>query len=106
MPTRENVVRFVWLNAIVLIRFLPKLPTEAIQPSLIKRSAPPFGPNTFALSGNIVILLDEMAEFAFDDEVICGALAREISHAANRHAFGAVAPKCVHCGKCQSCVWH
>ena len=35
-----------------------KLPPDAIQPKLIYRSSSSFGPNAFALPGNIVILLD------------------------------------------------
>jgi Zn-dependent protease with chaperone function len=68
-----------------------KLPPEAIQPELIYRSSLSFGPNAFALPGNIVILLDEMVEFADDEDVIAGVLAHEIGHVTNQHAMRAVA---------------
>jgi len=67
------------------------LPPDAIQPKLLYRSAPSFGPNAFALPGNIVILLDEMVEFAVDDDVIAGVLAHETGHVINQHAMRAVA---------------
>jgi predicted Zn-dependent protease len=68
-----------------------KLPPDAIQPKLIYRSSSFFGPNAFALPGNIVILLDEMVEFADDDDVIVGVLAHETGHVINQHAMRAVA---------------
>ncbi|MDA8942597.1 M48 family metallopeptidase [Alphaproteobacteria bacterium] len=70
-------------------------PPDAIQPKLLYRSAPSFGPNAFALPGNIVILLDEMVEFANDDDVIAGVLAHEIGHVTNRHAMRMVARSAV-----------
>ena len=72
-----------------------KLPPDAIQPKLIYRSSSSFGPNAFALPGNIVILLDEMVEFADDDNVITGVLAHEIGHVTNQHAVRAVAQSAV-----------
>ena len=72
-----------------------KLPPDAIQPKLIYRSSPSFGPNAFALPGNIVILFDEMVEFADDEDVIAGVLAHEIGHVTNQHAIRAVAQSAV-----------
>jgi Zn-dependent protease with chaperone function len=68
-----------------------RLPPDAIQPELIYRSSSFFGPNAFALPGNIIILLDEMVEFADDGDVIAGVLAHEIGHVTNQHAIRTVA---------------
>ena len=46
---------------------------------------------SFALPGNIVILLYEMVEFSDDDDVIVGSLAHGIGHVTDRHAIRAVA---------------
>lgn len=54
---------------------------------LVFRSAPAIGPNAFALPGNIIVLLDEMVEFADDDDLITAILAHEIAHVTKRHAM-------------------
>ena len=46
--------------------------------------------NAFALPGNIVILLDEMVEFADDDDVIAGVLAHEAGQVIKQHSMRAV----------------
>ena len=61
--------------------------TKSDSIKLVFRSAPAIGPNAFALPGNIIVLLDEMVEFADDDDLIAAVLAHELAHVTNRHAI-------------------
>lgn len=64
-----------------------QLPADAPPVELVYRSAPTVGPNAFALPGNIVVLLDEMVEFADSEDVLVAVLAHEVGHVTNRHAM-------------------
>ena len=50
-------------------------------------AAPRFGPNAFALPGGTVVLTDELAELAENDEEIVAVLAHEVGHVAGRHVM-------------------
>jgi len=51
------------------------------------RRAPAIGPNAFALPGNDIVLLDELVNFANDDDVVLAVVAHEFGHVTGRHAL-------------------
>ncbi|RMF94661.1 MAG: peptidase M48 Ste24p [Gammaproteobacteria bacterium] len=65
--------------------------TEAISPGLPMRiefrAAPDIGPNAFALPSGIVVLTDELAGLAADDEELAAVLAHEAGHVVRHHAL-------------------
>ena len=60
--------------------------TGAPEPRVLNFRKSPFGPNAFALPGDIVILTDELISFVDDDAEILGVVAHELAHLKNRHA--------------------
>ena len=59
-----------------------------IQPkySIVFRQSKAFGANAFALPSGTIILLDDLANLATDDNEIMGVLAHELGHVQRRHA--------------------
>jgi Zn-dependent protease with chaperone function len=51
------------------------------------RSAPALGPNALALPSGIVVMTDELALLAVDDDELVAVLAHEIGHVRGRHAL-------------------
>lgn len=66
---------------------ISKLPPDAPHIELLYRRSPTIGPNALALAGNHIILLDEMVDFAGNEDVLVGILAHEVGHITNRHAM-------------------
>ena len=62
-------------------------PDKTVSTQLVFRSSPAIGPNAFALPGNIIVLLDEMVEFADDEDLIAAIMAHELAHVTKRHAM-------------------
>jgi len=69
---------------------LPVVPAKFHNTRLHFRRAPGIGPNAFALPGNDIILLDELVEFADNNDVVLGVLAHELGHVVNQHALRSV----------------
>lgn len=68
-------------------RFAKLIPANSrYQYRLHFRAAPTIGANAFALPGGVVVLTDELAAIATDDEVIA-VLAHEIGHVELRHGL-------------------
>jgi Zn-dependent protease with chaperone function len=53
--------------------------------SLLFRNSPSIGANAFALPGGTIVLTDQLAELASNDEEIMAVLAHELGHVAERH---------------------
>ncbi|MBL6625781.1 MAG: M48 family metallopeptidase [Alphaproteobacteria bacterium] len=69
---------------------LPLVPAKFHNTRLHFRSAPGIGPNAFALPGNDIVLLDELVDFADNDDVVLGVLAHELGHVVHQHALRSV----------------
>lgn len=51
------------------------------------RSSAMIGPNAFALPGGVIVLLDQLVNFAGNDERVLAVLAHELGHVRHRHAM-------------------
>ena len=48
------------------------------------------GPNAFALPGGRIVMTDQLAKLAQDDDALTGVLAHELGHIANRHTLRSI----------------
>jgi len=60
--------------------------TGAPKPRVLAFRTSPFGPNAFALPGEIIVLTDELVCFVGGDEELLGVVAHEMAHLERRHA--------------------
>ena len=64
--------------------FIVKTGAPTPRKLLFRQSAT--GPNAFSLSGNILVLTDELVAFSKNDEELLGVVAHELAHLKHRHA--------------------
>jgi len=60
--------------------------TGSPEPGILAFRKSPFGPNAFALPGEIVVLTDELVDFVQSDDELLGVVAHELAHLERRHA--------------------